>query len=56
MVLRHCLGWKRLLGDDATRAFFGRFGWKDIEAFSPALNSGFFEGELLKFLEGRKLL
>lgn len=33
VALRHLLGWKRLPGDDATRAFFGRFGWKEVNAF-----------------------
>lgn len=38
VALRHLLGWKRLPGDDATRAFFGRFGWKEVDAFFPALS------------------
>lgn len=37
MALRELLGWRRLPGDDATRAFFGRFGWKEVEAFFPSL-------------------
>ena len=39
VALRHLLGWKRLPGDDATRAFFGRFGWKEVDAFFPALTT-----------------
>ena len=35
VALRHLLGWKRLPGDDATRAFFGRFGWKQVDAVPP---------------------
>lgn len=37
VALRELLGWKRLPGDDATRDFFGRFGWKEVETFFPAL-------------------
>jgi hypothetical protein len=37
VALRQLLGWRRWPGDDAVRAFFGRFGWKEIEAFFPAL-------------------
>jgi hypothetical protein len=32
-------GLKWLPGDDATRAFFGRFGWKEVDAFFPALTA-----------------
>ena len=39
VALRHLLGWKRLPGDDATRAFFGRFGWKEVDAFFPSLTT-----------------
>ncbi|WP_277559064.1 IS1380 family transposase, partial [Ereboglobus sp. PH5-10] len=39
VALRELLGWKRWPGEDATRAFFGRFGWKQIDAFFPALNA-----------------
>jgi hypothetical protein len=39
VALRHLLGWKRLLGDHATRAFFGRFGWKKVDAFFPSLTT-----------------
>lgn len=38
VALRHLLGWKRLPGDDATRAFFGRFVWKEVDSFFPALS------------------
>lgn len=39
VALRELPGWKRWPGEDATRAFFGRFGWKQIDAFFPALNA-----------------
>jgi hypothetical protein len=39
VALRGLLGWRRWPGEDATRAFFGRFGWRQIDAFFPALNS-----------------
>src|SRR5687767_6292607 len=37
VALRHLLGWRRWPGDDAVRAFFGRFGWKEVEEFFPGL-------------------
>lgn len=43
VALRDLLGWPRLPGDDATRAFFGRFGWKEVEAFFPALTQWLLE-------------
>jgi hypothetical protein len=38
-ALRELPGWKRWPGDDATRAFFGRFGWGQIDAFFPPLTA-----------------
>ena len=35
VALRHLLGWKRLPGYDATRALFGRFGWRRSMRFFP---------------------
>lgn len=37
VALRELLGWRRWPGDDAVRDFFGRFQWKQIEAFFPSL-------------------
>jgi hypothetical protein len=37
VALRQLLGWRRWPGDDAVRDFFGRFHWKQIEGFFPAL-------------------
>jgi len=39
VALRTLLGWRRWPGDDAVRDFFGRLGWKQIEAFFPALTA-----------------
>jgi hypothetical protein len=36
VALRGLPGWRRWPGDDATRNFFGRFGWSQNEAFFPA--------------------
>jgi len=37
LALRELLGWARWPSDDAIRAFFGRFDWKNVEAFFPPL-------------------
>jgi hypothetical protein len=38
-ALRGLLGWRRWPGDDAVRDFFGRFGWRQVEEFFPALTT-----------------
>ena len=37
LALRELLGWSRWPSDDALRAFFGRFDWRHVDAFFPAL-------------------